>query len=194
MGPQSVPQPVHSVGAPPAPLALPAPAARRCALGLGANLGDARATLAAAVRALRAQPGVSAVQVSALYRTAPVGGPAQPDFLNAVVVLDTAMSAIDLLGLAHDLEQRHGRQRAVRWGPRTLDVDILAVDGLSSDWPPLMLPHPRSATRAFVLVPWAQVDVEARVPGALTVAQALARLDPQDVSTVRLQATGHWWS
>jgi 2-amino-4-hydroxy-6-hydroxymethyldihydropteridine diphosphokinase len=125
----------------------------RAYLGLGANLGDRWAALRQAVASL---PDV--VAVSPVYETAPVGGPVgQPPYLNAVVALDTALTPRQLLEVAHRLEQEAGRVRAERWGPRTLDVDVLLVGDLVVDEPDLQVPHPRLWERPFVLVPLADV-------------------------------------
>lgn len=121
----------------------------RAFLALGSNLGDRRARLRDAVAGL---PGV--VAVSGVYETDPVGGPAgQPPYLNAVVELETDLSPPELLEVAHELEAAAGRERAERWGPRTLDVDVLLVGDLSVDEPDLVVPHPRMWERPFVLVP-----------------------------------------
>lgn len=139
----------------------------RAALGLGSNLGDRAAHLASAVETLRATPQVVVVAVSPFVETDPVGGPEQPDFLNAVVVVETTLSPEELLGLAHQCERGADRERGERWGRRTLDVDVLAYGDLTSDDPELTLPHPRATERAFVLVPWAVVDPEFVVGGRL---------------------------
>jgi 2-amino-4-hydroxy-6-hydroxymethyldihydropteridine diphosphokinase len=120
----------------------------RAFLGLGSNLGDRRATLAEAVRAL---PDV--VAVSPVYETSPVGGPDQGPFLNLVVRLDTQRSARDLLALCAEREAAAERVREGRWGPRTLDVDVLWMDGVEVDEPDLIVPHPRLWERRFVLAP-----------------------------------------
>ena len=128
----------------------------RAALGLGSNLGDRWSLLADAVAELRELD--SGALVSSVYETAPVGGPAgQGAYLNCVVVLETERSAADLLQIAHDLEARANRVRAVRFGPRTLDVDVLLHGDEVSDDPVLTLPHPRMYARAFVLAPLAEV-------------------------------------
>lgn len=137
----------------------------RAALGLGSNLGDRRALLTAALESLRDEPGVEVVAVSSLVETDPVGDVAQPDFLNAVVVVDTSLAPLELLALAQRCEQDAGRVRGERWGPRTLDVDVLAYDAVESDDAVLTLPHPRAVERAFVLVPWAEVDPTFEVAG-----------------------------
>jgi 2-amino-4-hydroxy-6-hydroxymethyldihydropteridine diphosphokinase len=120
----------------------------RAFLGMGSNLGDRPAQLAAAVRSL-----AGVVAVSPVYETEPVGGPEQDDYLNVVVELDTALSARELLGVCHRLEAAAGRVRVERWGPRTLDVDILWIDGVLVDDPDLQVPHPRLGQRRFVLAP-----------------------------------------
>lgn len=128
-------------------------ARRRAVLGLGSNLGDRAAHLQAAVTAL----GDEVTAVSDVYETAPVGGPEQGPFLNLVVVLDTDEPAAGLLARAQQLEAAAERVRIERWGPRTLDVDVLWIDGEEVDEPDLVVPHPRMFARAFVLVPLADV-------------------------------------
>jgi len=135
----------------------------RAFLALGSNLGDRRRFLADAVRALRQIDRV--VAVSPVYETAPEGGPrSQGAYLNAVVELDTQRSPRELLGVCRVLEDDAGRVRAERWGPRTLDVDVLLVDGLEVDEPDLQVPHPRMWERRFVLAPLADLAPEI-VPG-----------------------------
>jgi 2-amino-4-hydroxy-6-hydroxymethyldihydropteridine diphosphokinase len=158
----------------------------RVALALGANLGDRPATLDSAVAQIGAAPGVDVVAVSPVYETDPVGGPSgQPAYLNAVLVADTTLDPDQLLALAHRVEDAHGRVRLEHWGPRTLDVDVLAVGGTTSDRPELTLPHPRAHERAFVLVPWADVDPDFVVPGRGRVRDLLAVLPPADRAGVR---------
>lgn len=136
---------------------------RRSFLGLGSNLGDRRGRLAGA---LAAMPDRAAV--SGLYETEPVGGPAgQPPYLNLVVELDTALSPRELLALARRLEEAAARVRSQRWGPRSLDVDVLLVGDLRVREPDLVVPHPRMAKRGFVLLPLADLapDVVDRLAG-----------------------------
>jgi 2-amino-4-hydroxy-6-hydroxymethyldihydropteridine diphosphokinase len=123
---------------------------KRAFLGLGSNLGDRAALLAAAVDRLVA---VGLVRVSPTYETDPVGGPEQDAFLNIVAELDTDLSARQLLGVCVRLEIAAERERVERWGPRTLDVDVLWVDGEEVDEPDLVVPHPRLWERRFVLAP-----------------------------------------
>jgi 2-amino-4-hydroxy-6-hydroxymethyldihydropteridine diphosphokinase len=131
----------------------------RAALGLGSNLGDRWSFLADGVATLRELDSDAAV--SSVYETSPVGGPEdQGAFLNCVVVLETDRSALELLDLAHELEAKAHRERGVRFGPRTLDVDVLLYGDETSDDPALTLPHPRMYERAFVLAPLAEVAPE----------------------------------
>jgi 2-amino-4-hydroxy-6-hydroxymethyldihydropteridine diphosphokinase len=120
----------------------------RAFLSLGSNLGDRRALLSDAVDSL---PDV--VAVSPVYETAPVGGPEQDNFLNLVVQLDTTLSPHQLLGVCHRIESSAERVRDVRWGPRTLDIDIIWMDGVTMDEERLTIPHPRWKERRFVLAP-----------------------------------------
>jgi len=134
-------------------------------LAIGSNLGAAQDTLRDAVADLAATPGLEVLDVSALARTAPVGGPEQPDFLNAVLIARTTLSPRDLLRATSEVERRHGRERLVHWGPRTLDVDIIVYGDVSAVTDDLELPHPRAHERAFVLQPWAQVQPDAVLHG-----------------------------
>jgi dihydroneopterin aldolase/2-amino-4-hydroxy-6-hydroxymethyldihydropteridine diphosphokinase len=134
-------------------------------LALGSNLGDRLSTLQAGVDALAAEPGIEVVRASGVVETAPVGGPEQDDYLNAVLLVRCSLSPRDLLAACHRAEAGQGRERLVRWGPRTLDVDVVTYDALVSADPTLTLPHPRAHERAFVLVPWSQCDPGAVLPG-----------------------------
>jgi 2-amino-4-hydroxy-6-hydroxymethyldihydropteridine diphosphokinase len=124
----------------------------RAFLGLGSNLGDRRQHLRTAVDTLR-DPAFGLVAVSGVYETDPVGGPEQDRYLNLVVELDTDRSPRDLLGVCHRLESAAGRVRTERWGPRTLDVDLLWMDGVEVAEDDLVVPHPRMWQRRFVLAP-----------------------------------------
>jgi GTP cyclohydrolase-4 len=124
-------------------------------LGLGANLGDRRANLAAALRRLGAVGRV--VAVSSLWQTAPVGPPGQPPYLNAAVALDSGLAPRTLLAFAKRVEWELGRRPGPVWGPRPLDIDILLADGARVDEPGLVVPHPRMAERGFVLWPLAEI-------------------------------------
>jgi 2-amino-4-hydroxy-6-hydroxymethyldihydropteridine diphosphokinase len=146
----------------------------RAVLGFGANIGDRAATLQAALDGLGGQTRV--VAVSAIFETAPVGGPPQPDFYNAVVLVDTTLAATDLLAVAHSLEAAAGRVRLEHWGPRTLDVDVLAYDDKRSDDPELTLPHPRAHERAFVVLPWLEIEPDGRIDGHGTLVELATKL------------------
>jgi 2-amino-4-hydroxy-6-hydroxymethyldihydropteridine diphosphokinase len=150
-------------------------------LALGSNLGDRLDILQGAVDAIVGLPGVRVTAVSPVYETVPVGGPAQPDYLNAVVLAETALSSRELLDRLHEIEAAFDRVRVVRWGPRTLDIDVIIVDGERSDDPQLTLPHPRAHERAFVLAPWRDVDPDAALPGHGPVAEVLAKADHSGV-------------
>lgn len=125
----------------------------RAHLGIGSNLGDRLAHLQLAVDSLASEPRIRVVAVSPVYETDPVGGPVQDDFLNAVVAIDTDLSARELLDVAMFVEQAAHRVREERWGPRTLDVDILTYGDATIAEPDLVVPHPRMHERAFVLAP-----------------------------------------
>jgi 2-amino-4-hydroxy-6-hydroxymethyldihydropteridine diphosphokinase len=134
------------------------PPVRRAYLGLGSNVGDRAGALQAAVDGLAAADGVTVVDVSPVYETEPVGGPEQPEYLNAVVAVDTDRTARELLEVAKRLEHQAGRVPGERWGPRPLDVDVLLLGDDEVDEPDLVVPHPRLYERAFVMVPLADLD------------------------------------
>ncbi|WP_447735768.1 2-amino-4-hydroxy-6-hydroxymethyldihydropteridine diphosphokinase [Rhodanobacter soli] len=146
-------------------------------VALGSNLGDPRQQLLDAMDALSNLPDTRLLQRSRLYRTPPWGMLEQPPFINAAVELDTALSPHALLDALLAIEQRAGRVRAERNGPRTLDLDLLHVDGVRLADPQLTLPHPRMSERAFVLLPLHDIAPTLRLPGQATVAELLARLD-----------------
>ena len=156
-------------------------------LALGSNIGDRMAALQSAVDALGALSGVELLGVSPVVQTAPVGGPpGQQDYLNAVLRVDTGLTAEQLLAAGHGIEAALGRRRTRHWGSRTLDIDLICFGDLRRDGrgpSRLALPHPRAAQRAFVLVPWARLDPQAWLPGAGAVTE-LAEQAP-DRSGVR---------
>lgn len=156
------------------------------ALSLGANLGERLAALQRAIDVITADPAVQAVSVSAVYETDPVGGPEQPDYLNAVLLIRTTLVPVEVLALAHLAEQDLHRTREVRWGARTLDVDVINYGDIVSDDPALTLPHPRAAERAFVLIPLLDAAGDAGLAGIPTPAsKLLAALPTADVAGVR---------
>ncbi|MBN9434250.1 MAG: 2-amino-4-hydroxy-6-hydroxymethyldihydropteridine diphosphokinase [Bosea sp.] len=150
-------------------------------LGLGSNLGDRAAMLRSAVAALSAADAVAVTAISPVYETPPWGPVPQGPYLNACVAVETSLPARALLDLCLAIERRHGRERAVRWGPRTLDIDILDYGGQHLDEPGLALPHPRLVERAFVLVPLADIAPGLVVEGR-TVAAWRAAIDASGVA------------
>ncbi|MFW6691721.1 2-amino-4-hydroxy-6-hydroxymethyldihydropteridine diphosphokinase [Streptomyces sp. MAR4 CNX-425] len=156
---------------------------KRAVLSLGSNLGNRLETLQGAVDALEDTPGLRVKAVSPVYETAPWGVEegSQPTFFNAVLLVRTTLPPASLMERAHAVEEAFSRVRDTRWGPRTLDVDIVAYQGVVSDDPALTLPHPRAHERAFVLVPWHDVDAAAELPGHGPVAQLLAQVGRQGV-------------
>ena len=150
-------------------------------LSLGSNLGDRLAYLRLAADGLADV----LVAASSVYETAPWGVTDQPDFLNAVcVVRDPARDHWGWLRAAQSLELRAERAREQRWGPRTLDVDVVTVDDVRSDDPELLLPHPGTPSRATVLIPWLEIDPDAELPGHGSVESLLAALPHEDRGTV----------
>jgi 2-amino-4-hydroxy-6-hydroxymethyldihydropteridine diphosphokinase len=133
-------------------------------LGLGSNLGDRLSNLARAVTLLGDEPGVTLVRCSRVWETDPVGGPPQPDFLNAVVRAEVELTPHELLEACRRVESALGRVRDVRWGPRTIDVDVLLLDDRAIDEPDLVVPHPRMHERAFVLMPLLDVEPDPTLP------------------------------
>jgi 2-amino-4-hydroxy-6-hydroxymethyldihydropteridine diphosphokinase len=154
----------------------------RAVLSLGSNLGDRFGFLKSVIEDL----GPSVTAVSTVYETKPWGVEDQPDFLNAVcVVEDPRRDHWAWLRAGQALEQAAGRVRERRWGPRTLDVDIVTVDGVVSDDPELLLPHPGTPDRASVLIPWLEIDPGAVLPGHGLIRDLLSALPDADRATVR---------
>jgi 2-amino-4-hydroxy-6-hydroxymethyldihydropteridine diphosphokinase len=153
----------------------------RAYVGLGANLDDPARQVRAGCAALAALPDTRLTRQSSVYRTRPVGYAEQPDFANAVAELDTGLEPHRLLRELLHIEQRHGRVRGVRNGPRTLDLDLLLYDACQLDDAELTLPHPRLHERGFVLVPLHELAPGLVVPGRGPVADLLAGLDASDV-------------
>ena len=158
----------------------------RAAIGLGGNVGDVAAAFRFAIARLEAEAGVSGIELSALYATAPWGVVEQDHFLNAVAVFDTTLSTRQLMVLLLRIERDAGRDRAheSRWGPRRLDLDLLLHGDGVIDEDDLQLPHPRLAERAFALVPLLDAWPDALIPGVGPARRALDALDPQAVAGV----------
>ena len=146
-------------------------------VGLGSNLDDPRGQVSRALAALATLPGCRLIAQSALYRTPPMGPPGQPDYVNAVAMLETTLLPHALLDALQGIERQHARQRDVRWGPRTLDLDVLTFGGLRLHDARLTVPHPGIANRAFVLVPLAELAPALDIPGLGPVAGLLARIE-----------------
>ncbi len=152
-------------------------------LGLGSNLSDRLANLQAAVDLLAAQPGLRVARSSRVYETDPIGGPPQPDYLNAVLEVETDLSPSELLAACLRVEASLGRVRAERWGPRVIDIDVLTYDELRVDEPELTIPHPRMQERAFVLMPLFELDPDPALPAGARLSDV--RLAPGAVLGVR---------
>lgn len=160
-------------------------------LGLGGNLGDPEAAMAAALRAIDAASSVSVLAVSDVWRTAPWGNPDQPDFLNAVAHVATTLSPRALLDLCLATERALKRERRERWGPRLIDIDILLFDGLSLNEPGLEIPHPRMLERAFVMAPLAEIAPDLVVGDGMRAAEIAAGLGGEGIAS--LQRVSGWW-
>jgi 2-amino-4-hydroxy-6-hydroxymethyldihydropteridine diphosphokinase len=156
---------------------------KRAVISLGSSLGNRLETLQGAVDALEDTPGLRVKAVSPVYETEPWGVEqgTQPTYFNAIVVVKTTLPPSSLLERAQAVEEAFHRVREERWGPRTLDVDIVAYAEMTSDDPMLTLPHPRAHERAFVLVPWYDVEPEAQLPGHGPVARLLEAIPREGV-------------
>lgn len=153
----------------------------RAFVGVGANLGDAVGQVRAAIGALAALPGGRLVAASSLYRTAPVGYPDQPDFINAVVLLETALAPRALLDALHAIEAQAGRARSFKDAPRVLDLDLLLYGEQVIAEADLVVPHPQLHGRAFALAPLVEIDPAAVIPGRGPARDWLARCADQRV-------------
>jgi len=155
-------------------------------IGLGGNLGDAVATLHAALQELDGLPQTRLVRASKFYRTPAWGVAEQPDFINAVALLDTRLSPRDLLDALLDIERAFGRERnrTERWGPRVLDLDLLLYDSAVIDEPGLCVPHPHLHERAFALLPLVEITPDAFIPGIGPAGEALRALDSSAIEDV----------
>ncbi len=161
---------------------------QHCFVALGANLGNPVATVKEAIISLRGLPQTRFISASSLYRTAPLGLKNQPDFINAVVELVTALSAPELLESLFSIEADFGRQRSVKYAPRTLDLDLLLHGDAVSDDPLLTLPHPRMHERAFVLAPLLEIAPQLAIPGRGSVGELFSRCAGQTIEKLLPQA------
>jgi 2-amino-4-hydroxy-6-hydroxymethyldihydropteridine diphosphokinase len=157
----------------------------RAFIGLGANLGDRLANLQRAVDLLGKTDGARVLRSSRVYEADPVGGPPQPDYLNAVIEVETELDASALLRACLEAEERMGRARSVKWGPRAIDLDVLTYgrEEVREDDPDLTVPHPLMHERAFVLVPLLELDADPVLPGGRRIGDL--RLGPETLSAVR---------
>ncbi len=158
-------------------------------LGLGSNIGDRLSNMRAAVEYIRNYRGCCIVDVSALYETKAVGVIEQPDFLNAVISIRTILTPKDLLEMCRSIENELGRKRTIRWGPRVIDVDILVYDNLMIKTDELTIPHPEMTSRAFVMVPLAEIAPDLLVDGEIVSSEAVEKLD---ISGVREFCSKDW--
>jgi 2-amino-4-hydroxy-6-hydroxymethyldihydropteridine diphosphokinase len=154
---------------------------RRTVLSLGSNLGDRLDNLQEAIDTLFDAPGLDFIAISPVYETKPVGGPEQGDFLNVVIVANSRVAPESLLERVLNIEDAMDRTRELRWGPRTLDIDIVMMGDVTSDDPAQLLPHPRAHQRAFVLVPWCDIEPDASLPGQGKLTDLLAGVADQEL-------------
>lgn len=163
----------------------------RAFVGLGSNQGDSRRLLGCARAALGGLPQTAVVRCSHVYRTAPVGDPDQPDFLNAIVEIETALEPLALLRGMQRIEIELGRTRDPdrRWGPRTIDLDLLLFGHAVVREQDLTVPHPRMGERAFVLEPLAELAPDLEIPGLGRLSELRARLDASGVRVLRPEST-----
>ena len=143
-------------------------------IALGSNIGDTNSHLHHAIEELGKV--VTITKVSSFYRTAPVGGPAQDDFLNAVLIAESDLDPLDILVAMQEIETLAGRTRDIHWGPRTLDLDLISYGDAIIAEPHLELPHPRAHERAFVLEPWLEIDPEGELAGKGNIKDLLAAI------------------
>lgn len=148
----------------------------RAVVSLGANLEEPISAVELAISLL--EQSTDLIARSSLYTTKPVGGPPQPDYVNAVCIIESDLPARDLLGLLHGIEKSMGRVRNERWGPRVIDLDLITYGTLVSEDVDLTLPHPRAHERGFVLRPWSEIDPDAELPLHGRVVDILAQLPP----------------
>lgn len=157
----------------------------RYVISVGANLGSAQTIVANAIEDMAALMDGELVAASSLYRTSPVSDVEQPDYINAVTIVESPLEPLEALRVLQSMEDRADRVRDVRWGPRTLDLDIVTVNAVVSDDPVLTLPHPHAHERAFVLIPWLEIEPDAALPGHGKVRNVVdAGFEGQDIERV----------
>ena len=146
----------------------------KAVVALGANIGNPKEQMDLALAMLKEATEVTAI--SSYYVTKPVGGPEQPDYINAVCILESDLPALDLLSLLHGIEKSLGRERIEKWGPRTIDLDLIQYGSLLSKADELELPHPRAFERRFVLEPWHEIEPDAVLLTHGKISELLAQL------------------
>ncbi len=158
-------------------------------LALGANIGYTRENLRKAIKLLDEHEGIRVTKISSLYLTKPMGFQDQPDFLNAVIAVETVLSPQKLLEACLDIEKKIGRRRTIKWGPRVIDIDVLLYNNIKLDEKDLKIPHPLMLERAFVLVPLSEIAPDIAVAPGLTARDAARRVDSKGVQ----QMEKKWW-
>lgn len=153
-------------------------------ISLGSNLGDSIATLKGALALLKDTPGIKVDKISSFYKTPPVGGVIQDDFVNACALLSVTLNARDLMQTLLNIEKEFKRERIIRWGPRTLDLDLIDFNGTISDDPFVTLPHPRAYQRAFVLVPANEIAPDLLLGGKNSIQHYLKNLSENDINGI----------
>lgn len=155
----------------------------RAVLALGSNLGDRKKTIKGAIREIGKTKKIKVLKKSSLLETTAVSADgedqSQPKYLNAVVIIETSLSAKELLQKTQEIENSFGRVRLARWAPRTLDIDIITFGSELIETKSLIVPHPRAHERVFVLAPWLEVDTEAFIPGRGPISALLKNLQPK---------------
>ncbi|NKB52134.1 MAG: 2-amino-4-hydroxy-6-hydroxymethyldihydropteridine diphosphokinase [Rhizobiaceae bacterium] len=163
---------------------------KRAWLGLGGNIGDVKRAMAQALQGLNAHPAVAVQLISAIYKTPPWGMEDQPWFLNCCAQIETSLSPEEILELCQDAERQGKRERNVRWGPRTIDIDIVAFEDCEQTEQRLTIPHPRATERAFVMVPLAEIAPQLIIAGK-SASQWRSQLDEDGIVTESVD--GGWW-
>ena len=174
---------------------------KQAVIALGGNIGESQSILQDAINAISELPHTNLVAVSNLYETDPIGGPEQPTYLNAAVLVSTDLAPAELLSELHEIENIYGRTREIHWGPRTLDLDLIDYEKFAANDLELTIPHPRAYEREFVLAPWADVAPEWKItvpglPEMTTVAQQLdvVKSQEQGIRLANNLQDQQWWA
>ncbi|MCO5133813.1 MAG: 2-amino-4-hydroxy-6-hydroxymethyldihydropteridine diphosphokinase [Phyllobacteriaceae bacterium] len=175
-------------------MSIPEGAPARAWIGLGGNVGDVRRSMRQAVAGIGALPGTRVEAASSLYRTKPWGDADQDDFLNACIRISTALAPRDLLAELKRIENDLKRRKTRRWGPRTIDLDILVYEGVEGEWEGLILPHPRAAQRIFVIRPLCDIDPQLEIAGKPASAWLDALVEKGEGSEIELNEARPGWA